>query len=136
MEKHLRYYYVYNLMNVFLLKKNQDGLILAIDRLSDNNIKLNQKINEYLVDYKNTRRPATNKTQLKLYYKSIQHIKDNLTTDLAISLLTCRMKQFARWFSYMWNCPSLCHKTFLRLNKRFPYNKTHFLRKRKIWVKK
>ena len=49
-------------MNVFLLKKNQDGLILAIDRLSDNNIKLNQKINEYLVDYKNTRRPATNKT--------------------------------------------------------------------------
>ena len=43
-------------MNVFLLKKNQDGLILAIDRLADTNVQLNKQVYRQLEYYKNTRR--------------------------------------------------------------------------------
>lgn len=119
-------------MNIFLLENYQDSLCNVIDHLANTNIPLNKQVMKQLGHYKNTRRIATSKTQLRLYYKSIQHLKDNLTTDLAVNLLTFRMKQFALWFQYMWNNPSLCPKTFNRLSNKYPYNKTNFLRKSKI----
>lgn len=119
-------------MNVFLLKKNQDGLIMVIDHLADTNVQLNKQVYRQLEHYKNTRRDVKNKTQLRLYFRSIQHLKDNMTTDLAINLLTFRMRQFTRWFTYMWGNPSLTQRTYNRLSTRFPYKKTHFLRKNKI----
>lgn len=119
-------------MNVFLLKKNQDGLIMVIDHLADTNVQLNKQVYRQLEHYKNTRREVKNKTQLRLYFRSIQHLKDNMTTDLAINLLTFRMRQFTRWFTYMWGNPSLTQRTYNRLSTRFPYKKTHFLRKNKI----
>ena len=123
-------------MDVFLLKKNQDGLALAIEKMANNNIKLKVKVAKELYKYKNSRREVMNKTQQRLYYRSIQHLKDNLETDLALQLLSYRMKQFAMWFTYMWNNPSLCQKTFYRLSAKYPYRKTHFLRRRKVWIKK
>tara|TARA_R110000868_G_scaffold341539_1_gene602399 strand:- start:142 stop:528 length:387 start_codon:yes stop_codon:yes gene_type:complete len=123
-------------MDVFLLKKNQDGLFLVLEKIANNNIKLKVKVAKELYKYKNSRREVMNKTQQRLYYRSIQHLKDNLETDLALQLISYRMKQFAMWFTYMWNNPSLCPKTFYRLSAKYPYRKTHFLRRRKIWIKK
>lgn len=119
-------------MNIFLLENYQESLCKVIDHLAETNVPLNNQVMKQLTHYKHTRRVATSKTQLRLYYKSIQHLKDNLTTDLAVNLLTFRMKQFALWFQYMWNNPSLCKSTFDRLTTRYPYKKTNFLRKSKI----
>jgi len=116
-------------MDKLLLKpKYQEGLLLAIDRLSKNNKWLNEQVLSQLVAYKNTRREVTSKIQQRLYYKSIETIKHNLFTDISIKLLNYRMCQFARWFSYMWNNPSLCKKTAKRLQTLYPYKTTHFLR--------
>lgn len=119
-------------MNIFL--DNPDGLSLVTNHLYENNIKLKFKVDKELYKYKLTRRETTSKTQLRLYYRSIETLKYNLTIKLSINLLTFRMRQFARWFGYMWNNPSLCHKTFTRLSKKYPYNKTHFLRKYKLKI--
>lgn len=123
-------------MDVFLLEKNQLGLYQVIVNMAENNLKLKLKVAQELYKYKNSRREVMNKTQQRLYYKSIQHLKDNLETDLALQLISYRMKQFAMWFTYMWNNPSLCQKTFYRLSAKFPYRRTHFLRRRKVWIKK
>ena len=123
----------FNIMNLFF--ENTEGLVLAVNDLFENNVKLRERVQEVLYNYKHTRRGVTNKTQLRLYYKSIEFLKHNLTTDLAINILTDRLRRFARWFSYMWNNPSLCQKTFTRLSTKFPYRKTRFLRRRKIWAK-
>ena len=123
-------------MDVFLLKKNQDGLFQVITNMAENNLKLKLKVAQELYKYKNSRREVMNKTQQRLYYRSIQQLKDNLETDLALQLISYRMKQFAMWFTYMWNNPSLSQKTYSRLSAKFPYRKTHFLRQMKIWIKK
>ena len=123
-------------MDVFLLEKNQLGLYQVIVNMAENNLKLKLKVAQELYKYKNSRREVMNKTQQRLYYRSIQHLKDNLETDLALQLISYRMKQFAMWFTYMWNNPSLSQKTYSRLSNKFPYRKTHFLRQMKIWSKK
>ena len=123
-------------MDVFLLEKNQLGLYQVIVNMAENNLKLKLKVAQELYKYKNSRRPATNETQQRLYYRSIQHLKDNLETDLTLQLISYRMKQFAMWFTYMWNTPSLSQKTYSRLSNKFPYRKTHVLRQMKIWSKK
>ena len=82
-------------------------LCVVIERLGRTNRKLQLQVVKGLTEYKNSRRPATNKTQQTLYYRSIQHIRDNLVTDLGMQLINYRLGQFARYFSYMWNNPSL-----------------------------
>jgi len=122
-------------MNPVLLNKSyQDGICLAILRLSENNIKLKEKVELELNNYKFSRRAVLNKTQQRLYYKSIQTIKDNLQTDLALQLLTFRLRQFACWFGYMWNNPTLSKKTLVRLQLKYPYKSTHFLRQYKLKI--
>jgi hypothetical protein len=107
-------------------------LCVVIERLGRTNRRLQLQVVKRLTEYKHSRRPATNKTQQNLYYRSIQHLKDNLITDLAMQLITYRLRQFARYFSYMWNNPSLNIKTYNRLSKKYPYKSTHYLRSYKI----
>ena len=110
-------------------------LCVVIERLGCTNRKLQLQVVKGLTEYKNSRRPITNKTQQNLYFRSIQHIRDNLVTDLGMQLITYRLTQFARYFSYMWNNPSLNIKTYNRLSKRYPYRSTHYLRSCKILSK-
>jgi hypothetical protein len=113
---------------VFLNQSYDEALASTIKRLSENNIKLQKKVELELIKFKFSRKVIKNKTQQRLYYKSIQTIQDNLQTDLALQLLTFRLRQFALWFSYMWNNPTLCKKTLKRLQKKYPFKDTRFLR--------
>ena len=113
---------------VFLNQSYDEALASTIKRLSENNIKLQKKVELELIKFKFSRKVIKNKTQQRLYYKSIQTIQDNLQTDLALQLLTFRLRQFVLWFSYMWNNPTLCKKTLKRLQKKYPFKDTRFLR--------
>jgi hypothetical protein len=113
---------------VFFNQSYDEALASTIKRLSENNIKLQKKVELELIKFKFSRKVIKNKTQQRLYYKSIQTIRDNLQTDLALQLLTFRLRQFALWFSYMWNNPTLCKKTLKRLQKKYPFKDTRFLR--------
>ena len=113
----------------------QKQLTVVLETWIDKNPRLNAKIDKEVSKFllKNDRKKRT-KTQLRLYNKNLQSFTHNVSWCLAQDLLNYRLHQFGKWFIYMWNCPSLCPKTYYRLSAKYPYKKTHFLRQFKIWA--
>lgn len=118
-----------------LLNLNQldaDHFSDVILNLVNNNTKIKNKVQEVLANYKYSKRPITSQIQARLYHRSIQHLKDNLETDLAIQLLEYRLRQFVRWFSYIYGNPVLNKLTYRKLKRNKTYNKYNFFRKYRI----
>ena len=82
-----------------------------------------------LIKYKISKPLPKNKTQQRLYYISIERLKNNLSIDMSVQLLHIRLEQFVRWFKFMYSSNlTLVSKTYNRLKLKFHYNKTHFCR--------
>ena len=113
-----------------------EGVCTVVKRLETNNQRLQLKVVNELIKYKSSRRPPTNKTQQRLYYKSIQQLRDNLFTDLGLQLITYRLKQFAMWFSYMYHMPTITLSVYERLRHKYPYKTHHFLRQVRVLIPK
>ena len=113
----------------------QKPLTALLERWIEHNARLNAKIDREVTKYMLRGKGKTRtKTQLRLYNKSLQNFTHTVSWCLAQDLLNYRLHQFGRWFIYMWGCPSLCPKTYYRLSRKYPCEKTRFLRRYKIWA--
>jgi hypothetical protein len=74
----------------------------------------------------------TTKNKRRRFAAQVENYEIDVALKIAIFHITKILRRFARWFSYMWNKPTLNQKTFKRLSRKYPYKTTHFLRQRKI----
>jgi hypothetical protein len=81
----------------------------------------------------NSHKNTTN-TKKRLFYNLVERYKIDTAIKISVCHFTKTMEKFAKWFSYMWHCPTLCQKTMMRLTRLYPYKTTHFLRQRKVWL--
>jgi len=111
-------------MSLFLKnKENNDRLVIAVDRMKNNKRVVNKVMKE-LIKFKYNKRPPINKTQLRLYYRSIYKIKEDLQIDLSIQLLNLRMVQFINWFKYIMSKRlTLVSSVHNRYKRDYPYKK-------------
>ena len=115
-------------MSFFLGNKNyDDGLNLAVQRMSNNNLRLKKKCQKEMMLWKLQKGNPKNANHMRLLNKAMKRQYEDLQVDMSIQLLNVRMYQFVRWFSYMMGrMPMLNCKTFERMRKKYPYKTTGF----------
>ena len=110
--------------SLFLQKDYNERLIKSVDKISSTNNKVKLETIKRLIIWKQSKRPAINKTQQRLYYISIQNIKESLLVELSIKLLNDAMVKFVRWFGYIMSRRlTLCSTTLNRFRRDYPYKK-------------
>jgi len=110
--------------SLFLQKDYNDRLISAVDKISSTSNKVKLETIKRLMIWKATKRPATSKIQQRLYYISIQNIKESLLVELSVKLLNDAMIKFIRWFGYIMSRRlTLCSNTLNRFRRDYPYKK-------------
>ena len=110
--------------SIFLKKDYNERLINAVDKISSTSNKVKLETIKRLMIWKASKRPAINKTQQRLYYISIQNIKDSLLVELSVKLLNDAMVKFVRWFGYIMSRRlTLCSTTLNRFRRDYPYKK-------------
>ena len=121
-------------MNSLFLQKDYNArLIKSVDKISSTNNKVKLETIKRLMIWKQSKRPATNKTQQRLYYISIQNIKESLLVELSIKLLNNAMVKFVRWFGYIMSRHlTLCSNTLNRFRREYPYKKSGVARMCKV----
>lgn len=101
-------------------EEHHERLCEVVERLSKNNRRVQRKVAIELFKYKSSKPPTNSKVRMRLYYASIQKMKDDLTCDLCVQLINIRMVQFVRWFQYiMGKMPTLTIKTTNRLREKY-----------------
>jgi len=100
--------------------EHHSRLCEVVERLSKTNRRVQRKVAVELFKYKSSKPPTKSKVRMRLYYASIQKLKDDLTCDLCVQLINIRMLEFVRWFKYiMGKMPVLTIRTTNRLRSKY-----------------
>ena len=103
-----------------MAEEHHGRLCEVVDRLSKNNKRVKRKVAIELFKYKSSKPPTNSKLKMRLYYKSIEKLKNDLTVDLCVQLINIRMLQFVRWFQYiMGKMPKLSILCLMRLRRNY-----------------
>lgn len=103
-----------------MAEEHHGRLCEVVDRLSKNNKRVKRKVAIELLKYKASKPPTASKMKMRLYYKSIEKLKNDLTVDLCVQLINIRMLQFVNFFKYiMGRMPKLSILCLKRLRRKY-----------------